>query len=328
SKNHDIEVGLLYNATTGNGWNMIACPNNADYYWDNVEVLEYDADGNIAYGPTAISDLPDPNPHIDKRLWRWDSGTYYSDATLMEKHDGYWVRAKRANVFLRFLEAEQLAGLGNPGTTFASLFNRGKRWIKRWVFAPEVAIADSGDSPPAPMADFVASTGHRSEGDGGGLFHRGSCLLTKEDSAVWRGKMTYAPKILIVDDEPRMCDTLDTLLSGAGYETHTGTSGKDAVECLAKDCVDLVLLDIVMPDMDGRQVMHYINSQALETPVIVMTGHASIESAVEALRNGAHDYLRKPFEYEELLNTVENALKQKRLESESKEMEKALRESE
>ena len=140
--------------------------------------------------------------------------------------------------------------------------------------------------------------------------------------------MTYAPKILIVDDEPRMCDSLDTLLSGAGYETRTGTSGKEAVECLAKNCVDLVLLDIVMPDMDGRQVMHYINSQALETPVIFMTGHASIESAVDALRIGAHDYLRKPFEHEELLNTVENALKQKRLENESKEMEKALRESE
>ena len=140
--------------------------------------------------------------------------------------------------------------------------------------------------------------------------------------------MGYAPKVLIVDDEPRMCESLDTLLRGAGYETHTGSSGKAAVECLAKNCVDLVLLDIVMPDMDGRQVMHYINSQNLETSVIVMTGHASIESAVEALRIGAHDYLRKPFEHEELLNTVENALKQKRLERESKEMEEALRESE
>jgi hypothetical protein len=171
SKNHDIEVGLLCNSTSGNGWNMIACPNNADYYWDNVEVLEYDADGNIVYGPTAISGLPDPNPYIDKRLWRWDSGTYYSDTTLMEKHDGYWVKAKKANVFLRFLEAEQLAVLPNPGTTFAGLFNRGKRWIKRWVFAPEVAIADSGDSPPAPMVDFGAGTGRGSgEGDGGGCF--------------------------------------------------------------------------------------------------------------------------------------------------------------
>ena len=136
--------------------------------------------------------------------------------------------------------------------------------------------------------------------------------------------MSYVPKILIVDDEPRMCDSLDILLSGEGYEIHISNCGKDAIERLAKDSVDLVLLDIVMPDMDGRQVMHYINSQDLETLVIVMTGHASTESAVDALRGGAYDYLKKPFEHEELLRTVENALQQKRLRTERKQAEQAL----
>jgi PAS domain S-box-containing protein len=152
--------------------------------------------------------------------------------------------------------------------------------------------------------------------------------MEKKTARLGEGTMSYAPKILIVDDEPRMCDSLDILLSGAGYETQTGSSGKDAVAYLAKNRVDLVLLDIIMPDMDGHQVMHYINSQDLETLVIVMTGHASIESAVEALRIGAHDYLRKPFEHEQLLNTVGNALEQKRLENERKQMGEALRESE
>ena len=136
--------------------------------------------------------------------------------------------------------------------------------------------------------------------------------------------MSHTPKILIVDDEPRMCDSLDILLSGAGYEIHVSNRGKDAVEHLAKNRFDLVLLDIVMPDMDGHQVMHHINSQDPETIVIVMTGHASTESAIDALRSGAYDYLKKPFEQEELLKTVKNALQQRKLRTERKQAEQAL----
>ena len=140
--------------------------------------------------------------------------------------------------------------------------------------------------------------------------------------------MSCAPKILIIDDEPRMCDSLRALLSGQGYEIHTASGGKGAIGYLAGNSFDLVLLDIVLPDMDGCQVMHYIDSQDLETIVIVMTGHASVKSAIDALRSGAYDYLRKPFEHEQLLKTVGNALEQKRLKSERKHAEEALRESE
>ncbi len=140
--------------------------------------------------------------------------------------------------------------------------------------------------------------------------------------------MSYTPRILIVDDEPRMCDSLKVLLSGQGYEIHTGNSVKEAIEYLSRNSFDLVLLDIVMPEMDGHRVMDYINSQDIETLVIVMTGHASIESAIEALRGGAYDYLRKPFEHEELLKTVGNALMQKRLKNKREQAEEALRESE
>lgn len=71
--------------------------------------------------------------------------------------------------------------------------------------------------------------------------------------------MSYAPNILIIDDEPLMCDSLKVLLSTQGYEIHTANSGKEAVEYLAKNSFDLVLMDIVIADMDGHRLMHYIN---------------------------------------------------------------------
>ena len=126
--------------------------------------------------------------------------------------------------------------------------------------------------------------------------------------------MSHVLKVLIVDDDIRMCDSLEALLSNQGYEIHKSNSGDEAMECLAKTAFDLVLLDIVMPDMNGHQLMGHINSQTPETLVIILTGHASVESAIESLRRGAYDYLRKPFEPEELLTTVENALERKRAE--------------
>ena len=139
--------------------------------------------------------------------------------------------------------------------------------------------------------------------------------------------MSHKPKILIVDDEPRICESLKTLLSEQGYEIHIRYSGKKAIEYLIKDHFDLVLLDIVMPGVDGHQIMDYIHRQNPDTLVIIMTEHASKGSAVEELKSGAHDYLRKPFEHEELLKTIENALDHKRLKSGSKRALEALREA-
>ncbi|KPK14295.1 MAG: hypothetical protein AMK69_29175, partial [Nitrospira bacterium SG8_3] len=124
--------------------------------------------------------------------------------------------------------------------------------------------------------------------------------------------MSYTPKILIVDDEPHLCSSLKTLLSHQGYEAHTSTCGKQAMESLAENGFDLVLLDIVMPDVDGYQVMDYIDCRSLDTPVIFITGHAYVDSAVAALRRGAYDCLRKPLDHEELLKTVAGVVDRKR----------------
>ncbi len=129
--------------------------------------------------------------------------------------------------------------------------------------------------------------------------------------------MSYVPKILIVDDETRMRDSLKVLLSNEGYNIQTGCNGREAIECLNKDSYDIVLLDMIMPDMNGHQVMDFIKGQHPDTMVIIMTGHASIEAAVESLKRGAHDYLRKPFDFEQLLARVKNAIDQIKLKKEN-----------
>ena len=140
--------------------------------------------------------------------------------------------------------------------------------------------------------------------------------------------MSSVPKVLIVDDDHRMCDSLNKLLSSQRYELETSNSAKEAIDNLKKDVFDLVLLDIVMPDENGYKVMDYIIGQSLDTSVIIMTGHASTESAIKALRKGAYDYLKKPFEPEKLLATVKNTLNHYRLKSEGKQIKEALLQSE
>ena len=140
--------------------------------------------------------------------------------------------------------------------------------------------------------------------------------------------MSNIPKILIVDDEHRMRESLKELLSSQSYELKTSNSAKEAIEYLKQKTFDLVLLDMVLPDMSGHQVMDYIKKQNPDTLVIVITGHASMESAIGSLRKGAYDYIRKPFEPYDLLTTVKNALNQKRLIAERMRAEEMLRESE
>lgn len=128
----------------------------------------------------------------------------------------------------------------------------------------------------------------------------------------------YVPQILIVDDEPHICESLRVLLLRQGYAITTAGSGKEAVQMMAGREFDLLLLDMIMPDMSGYQILDYIASSPRDMLTIVITGNASIDSAVAALRKGAYDYLKKPFEYEELLKRVGNALHHKKLSVEKK----------
>jgi len=134
--------------------------------------------------------------------------------------------------------------------------------------------------------------------------------------------------ILIVEDDPALTSYLKYLLRPKTLKLITVESGQEAIQYVHQNTVDLVLLDIGLPDMDGYQVMDRMGDKLPETLVIVMTGDVTVESAVNALRKGAYDYIRKPFESTELLNTIENALDRIKIERKHEEAEQKLRESE
>jgi two-component system nitrogen regulation response regulator NtrX len=125
-----------------------------------------------------------------------------------------------------------------------------------------------------------------------------------------------ARTILIVDDETSILRSVEGILSDEGCETVSAESGPMALEKIEDMIPDLVLLDIWMPEMDGIQVLVKIKEQHPFLPVIMMSGHGSIETAVKATKLGAYDYIEKPLSIEKLLLTINNAMDYHRLEEE------------
>jgi diguanylate cyclase (GGDEF)-like protein/PAS domain S-box-containing protein len=125
-------------------------------------------------------------------------------------------------------------------------------------------------------------------------------------------------KVLVVDDEPRMCESLMELLTLRGFDHAACTSGRQAISLLNQQSFDTILLDINMPDMSGLELMDYLTAAGILTPVIVVSGDTSINAAIHALRRGVYDFIRKPYEVEELLKTVENAIYKTKLEQSNK----------
>ncbi len=125
--------------------------------------------------------------------------------------------------------------------------------------------------------------------------------------------------ILIVDDEESILDSIGDVLQDEGYRVKTAPGGSKCLEILESgEPVDLVLLDIWMPDIDGIEVLKKIKESWPFLPVIIMSGHGTIETAVKATKLGAHDFIEKPLSIEPLLISVENALKFKELQEENR----------
>ena len=115
-------------------------------------------------------------------------------------------------------------------------------------------------------------------------------------------------RILTVDDEHLILRIIKDILSDEGYEVETAPDCQSAIKTLKKKDFDAVLTDIRMPDKDGVQVLKEIRSFNPNIPVIFMTGFASLESAMEAVKNGAFDYITKPLDYNKLKSIIKHAV--------------------
>lgn len=119
-------------------------------------------------------------------------------------------------------------------------------------------------------------------------------------------------RILMVDDEERFLNTTRILLAKRGIDAATAGSGPEALKVLAEAPVDVVVLDVRMPGMDGIEALRRIRELRPDVEVIMLTGHSSVETAVEGLRLGAFDYLMKPCDIPILLLKVEEAAARRR----------------
>jgi DNA-binding NtrC family response regulator len=130
-------------------------------------------------------------------------------------------------------------------------------------------------------------------------------------------------KILLVDDETVFTDNMSKLLRNRGYRVVAVNSGDSAIRALQEEDFDVVVLDLKMPGMDGIAALKEINKLGLFTETLILTGHGSMDTALEAMKLGAYDYLTKPCEVDELVSKIEGAW-EKKDDVEKKDMEEKI----
>lgn len=129
-------------------------------------------------------------------------------------------------------------------------------------------------------------------------------------------------KILIVDDEPFICENLERILKEESYATVVAQTGAQALERFKQEPVDLIFLDLNLPDIHGLEILKRVKEWDADLLVIIMTGYASVESAVEALKMGAYDYIKKPFKADVIKLIVKLALETQSLKREVRSLKK------
>jgi two-component system response regulator AtoC len=132
--------------------------------------------------------------------------------------------------------------------------------------------------------------------------------------------MAQSYRMLVIDDDPGLRDYLEALASSRGYQVFTAATGEEAIAALEQTQPDLITLDLVLPGMDGLETLRKIKERLADVPVVMLSGHGQARNIVEAMRLGASDFLRKPFEVEELEVAFSKALEKRALRKEVEEL--------
>src|SRR5438132_10328964 len=127
-------------------------------------------------------------------------------------------------------------------------------------------------------------------------------------------------RVLVVDDETAIREAIRMTLEYEGYRIDEARSGQEGIDKATKTPYDAILLDIKMPVLDGIEVLEHLKEQRVPTPVVMVSGHGDISTAVECTKRGAFDFLEKPLNRDKLLLSVRNAVRQQKLEEEVDEL--------
>ena len=119
--------------------------------------------------------------------------------------------------------------------------------------------------------------------------------------------------VLVVDDDPDVLSMLERLLKKLEYNPLVAQNGEEAVQIIDTNKIDVVVSDLVMPEMDGMELLKRVKTRKGDIPFLMITGHPTIETAVEAIKKGAYDYLTKPFQVEEVQIKIDRALEKRGL---------------
>jgi two-component system phosphate regulon sensor histidine kinase PhoR len=130
--------------------------------------------------------------------------------------------------------------------------------------------------------------------------------------------MSNAMRILVVDDERPIREGCRRVLSSKDYEVATAENGQVALETLEKDDIDVILLDLKMPVLSGEEVLQILQERHPDIPVVIITGHGTVDTAVECMKKGAYDFITKPFQIDQFLVTVNRASEKRRLECQAR----------
>ncbi len=131
-------------------------------------------------------------------------------------------------------------------------------------------------------------------------------------------------RILVVDDEPEICEVISCILRKEGFVPLVAHDGKTALQKVRTDSPEVAVIDLVLPDLDGLELLRRVKALDEDLPVVIITGHAGIPGAVEAMRAAAHDYLAKPFQNDELLRVIRRALAERQLKLKLKQLSRQI----